>query len=200
MIDHASSFWTKAAAANFFRHRVMLSVVAATGLLLIRAPRAGAQQPGRDLVSDTPPTASYEYYRTSTLVADGIGLAAGIASYELDDRSGAFANLLGFATSLVGPPIIHLLHKNAPAAGKSLLLRLGLPFVAGVLVASRSHCDEGLCKFGTFFAGAKLGFAIAAVIDAGWLAKRERPRRPPPLIPTVGATRGGATLGLAAVW
>lgn len=154
-----------------------------------------------------------ERYHSHTLLADGLGLAALIAGGLSEGQNGRDTDMsdffftAGILTSLFATPIIHMAHGNWENAGKSALLRLTVPGLVGMFAMALDTCSTGAdavvpCQVRSMGPGVMVGIGIVAVIDAIALAKQSRRlERPRPLwSPTIAPTRGGATLGLAALW
>lgn len=128
--------------------------------------------------------------------------------------------VVGAIGALVGAPIVHGLHGNGSAAGKSLLLRVVVPLVVigGSFLAFRAGSDcENNAEDGCFFEfmGALLlgGVSLAVVMVVDWtvLAKRRvepavAPHarrgldRPPTWSPMVRAHEGGLVIVVQTRW
>ncbi|HTR53268.1 MAG TPA: hypothetical protein VMJ10_21380 [Kofleriaceae bacterium] len=135
-----------------------------------------------------------ESYALQTLAMDGASLALIAAG----SKSGALVGI-GIAMYFAGAPAVHIHHDQIGHAGRSLLLRVGLP-VLGAIVghAITANETEGDGDIAGPALGVVCGAAAASLIDAAALARQpiESASR---WTPTIGTTRqGGFTAGIAA--
>ena len=152
---------------------------------------AGQQHP-----TVTPAPSLPRWYGWESLTTDGAALLLAAVAVRSDN-----APLLGLSSLALyglGGPIIHLTRDNGWHALGSLLLRGGLPVVAGAAGAALERCDadddEDLCGVSGAFLGGLAGVVSAMVIDSavlGW----ERPSALAGDAPQLGiASDGKSTL------
>jgi hypothetical protein len=184
------------------------------GLLLAGLPAAAHAQPSTVRPIGPAPGATYtaetDRYYSHTLVADGLGLALFLGGFAAEgdggedtDASGALFGL-GMVGSMFASPIIHLTKGNVPGAGQSLLLRVTLPSLAGWFAVATADCeDEGfldLCELDYLGPGVAAGFAITALLDATFIAKRDIVVERRAWSPQLSVTRERTTVGFATTW
>lgn len=105
--------------------------------------------------------------------------------------------MLGY---LLSGPIVHGAKGEVGRAFGSLALRVAIPMVTSSIAMSMADCDDTqdwFCELDYMGPGLFVGAAAATVIDAIWLAKREREPAGRFVTPYAAPTRGGAALGLS---
>ncbi len=169
--------------------------------IVVAAPPPPPRVEERDL-----PTES-RWYGWQNLLVDGGSVVLGVALRS----PAAFA-----ASYALGGPIVHWAHGHVGKGFASLGLRVGLPFVAGLIgfaIDASSHnchssdfCVDGLAGL---VVGSFLGYVGAVVVDSAALANERVPREPPPppqssgvhLQPYFSLTKtGGGTGGIGGVF
>ncbi len=182
----------------------------------LRAARAGEAD-----VPETAETPQTSWYGWQTLISDGSAIGLFSLAYLVDyagkgatSRQGYAdgANLLfatGFATYLVGAPVIHWVHGNGGKGWGSLGLRAGLPIggaIAGALIGaaacgSSSNSEEFVpCPAAFAGVGVLAGAVAAPILDAAVLAREPVTPAPGPRLQAatfVPSAVGGGTLVLA---
>lgn len=123
------------------------------------------------------------WYGYQTLIADGLATAswtaAIVVSASSDRHTEAPGTLLGigFATYMVGAPVIHFVHRHVAVGFLSMGLRLGLPLAgAGLALVTCSDGGDYAC-LGPAFLGFTAGLTIPIVLDASVFSYDKRPRR-----------------------
>lgn len=146
-------------------------------------------------------------YAIQTLTVDGVGLGLFVGAALTDGPGGrdtGLSNALlagAFPTLLLGSPITHAVHGHYGKATGSLAMRLGLGFIGMVTgFAAYEGCDGIACEADGMAYGMLGGLALASVIDAATLANEKVDVEAAPVSPSVGVTRGGATVGLGGAW
>jgi hypothetical protein len=141
-----------------------------------------------------PKPAKPRWYGWQILVLDGSALAAFTSPYYV----------LAYPAFFLGAPIAHLSHKAGAKAAISEGLRIGVPYVAGLIGARIHHCDVGnpaACAKGVH-PGALVGAFVVSAFDAAVLGRRDVLETPPPskpksafsFQPSARIERGGLTL------
>jgi hypothetical protein len=137
------------------------------------------------------------------LVSDAAAIVALGVGAQLRGGKAAAVTLPGLAAYVVVPPVVHLLHGHRDRALGSLLLRLGLPVLGGMMgmpLGGTCNQDDDSCYARGFFLGFMIGLGGAAAIDQVMAFDRvEPPARAHGLVvaPTLAIGRGGGSLGLA---
>ena len=177
-----------------------------TSILLASA--TAAAQPGTYGPREVPVETETRSYARQTLVVDGLAFSLLIAGAAAEGPNGEDTTAtgvlwaIGGPTALLGSPIVHLIHGRGLAAAGSLGLRYGLAMVgsfAGVAVADQMcGSGEAFCSLGGLGPGLLVGLVAASAIDAALIAREtvEVHRPAPSIAPSIGVTRGGATLSL----
>lgn len=142
------------------------------------------------------PAPPRHWYGWQILTADGSAVGLVLLDHALTGGEPTPALGLGFFIS----PILHALHENPGGAAGSLGLRAVLPFVGGLIGMEASNCGflSGECK--GLDVGVAIGFALAVLIDASWLAWEEDDtpaRQARGLRPALSIRRGGGWFGVA---
>jgi hypothetical protein len=183
---------------------------------------AAAQAPGQTMSWDPevpPPAAAPVRVEPTTVSYRGQIITADVASFGLmlvgplvDDNEPDLSGI-GFAGYFLAAPLVHAAHGRGGAAVKSLGLRIGLPFLGG-LVGYRLGPDDMACvQAGTdgraphggcgdhgsligLLLGAAAGAGTAMYVDAKYLSHYETTR-----VVTwsagIAPTRGGAALSFS---
>ena len=128
------------------------------------------------------------WYGYQTLAADGLSLLVALGGLRADTGVVSTIGMGGFA---LGGPIIHLVHHNYLAAGGSLALRVGAPFLFGFVGSQMENCGPNsgwFCGVAGAVIGGSLGILTASIIDAAVLAHEpeEAYATAPSLLPSVG--------------
>jgi len=136
------------------------------------------------------------WYGWQLLVADGSATGLVLMAAAMTDGDLP----VGLGLLFYASPIVHALHGNPGRAAASLGLRALLPFAGGLIGMEASNCGllGGECK--GLSTGVAVGFATAALIDAGllgWEVDDARDADASPLRPAVQIGRSGAWLGVA---
>jgi hypothetical protein len=142
------------------------------------------------------------WYGWQTFVSDAISTGLFVAAIQISNGNGLLedsappaANLaagLGMAGYVAGAPTIHIVHGRPGAATGSVLLRLGLPVVGGLVGDRLATCpppsgDYGNCGLGEIVVGFLGGIVAASVIDATALSWEDpSPKIEAPPGPTLG--------------
>ena len=142
---------------------------------------------GEGLAEESAPKLERRWYGWQTLLADGLSFAA-VTAGAMDDSPMPMLSFLGAAGYLAAPAAIHGVHGHGGLVASSVLLRIGLPAIGGMLGASMADCsdDEGLislCPLGETVLGAMVGMGAAVVVDAvmAWDTRPPaQPTAPPP--------------------
>lgn len=178
-------------------------VLASFLLALSLAAHARADEP----TAAEPSATQTRWYGWQTLVADGLSIGTLALASSLDSTELA---VLGLATFITAPLIVHMVHSNWLGAGISLTLRLGgtALLVAGFAIAlsnldfggdeenrTSSHDDDE----GTADALVALGLLTiiaAPIVDAlmGIERRAERPERAWSVQPWLSPRDGGGGL------
>ncbi len=166
------------------------------------------------VASTTPTTAPAprmvsHWYGWQTLLVDGAAIAVASAS----GQSAAFG-YTGVGLYAFGGPLIHVIHDRAGIGAADLGVRIGGPFVLGLigmgveLAATKPNsCGGDLCFRGLagFAVGFFIGYVTAVVLDAAVFAREKIPadevassRRRPlvQLVPMLSLTPTGASAGI----
>jgi hypothetical protein len=109
---------------------------------------------------------------------------------------------------LLGSPLIHLFHDEPENAGLSIVLRLGVPLLAGGLMCGGDNDDfaEVMLSIVFCYVGVMVGMGVAVLIDDLVLAWETRPpghvAEPSTwwAAPAFDPERGSAGLQFGAVW
>lgn len=96
-----------------------------------------------------------------------IGLTVAGGQTQTDPLTG-----IGIGIGIAGAPLVHLINGNYGGAAGSLALRITLPFASALLGEKLAPSDEGQLKTGQVL-GFAAGLAVASVIDASTLAKKQ---------------------------
>jgi hypothetical protein len=173
----------------------LLSLLALGSTALAQSPAAARP------VSDAPRTQTYRGWIAGTSAAAlGLYVLGGLSEGE----NGRDTELSGplFAAGMGGfvlsGPIVHAAHGNWVRAGGSLALRIGLPTLGMMAGFASAECsdDEIVCGGDRIGPGWIIGAAVAAILDASFLAKKTERRKSPRVLPYASAKRGGGALGL----
>ena len=172
----------------------------ATRLPLVPTPPPLGTQPEA-------PETTRVFYGWQNFGVDAAAIALFFVTIDSEDNTPAALLSYGsVALMFFGSPIVHTLHGNSRRAGTSLALRVGVPLVLGGLtyaVRPKEDCTgnhEGdWCGAAEIIIPAYVGIAglgVAMLVDDFGLAYDEKPTAPR-WTPTVQASRGGMTFGLA---
>ncbi len=113
---------------------------------------------------------------------------------------------------IAGGPVVHGTHHNGGKAVASLGLRVGLPFLGGLVgvhagSSSRNGCSGEMCGLGGAVAGGALGVGVgmiaASAIDISLLAYESKPESVGPrvaLLPAIDPNKRSASLTLQGNW
>jgi hypothetical protein len=155
--------------------------------------------------SDAPATTRV-FYGWQNLGVDAASIALLAVSMDTDDDgAGKVGASLALGGYLFGSPIVHAMHGNTGRALGSFALRLGVPIALGALtwaVEDHPSCEgteDVLCGLGAAVMPVYMGILGAGavmLIDDFGMAHAEQPAAPV-WTPTVQASRGGMTFGLA---
>jgi hypothetical protein len=160
-----------------------------------------------ELVPDAAPAPARVYYGWQNLGMDAAAIGIFVATLDADSDAGNAFALGSLGLYALGSPMIHLLHGQNRAAGTSLLLRVGLPLALGGLtyaVMDKEDCSNSahlFCGLGEVvipvYVG-MLGMGAAMLTDDFGLAYEKV--ETPTWGPTMRATNGGMTFGVAGVF
>jgi hypothetical protein len=136
-----------------------------------------------------------QWYGWQTLAADAGALGAGLMTKGATGNSTAAVLVFGSGYAF-GAPVVHLVHGSPLKAGASFALRLALPTFGGLVGSSLESCDFK-CTGGVYMvSGVLIGYVAAVTLDSVVIA-RERVPTTARVVPTMGATRHGAWVGVA---
>jgi hypothetical protein len=143
-----------------------------------------------------------------TLGADAVSVGVMAVGAALEGEGGRDTPAsTGFITAGLigasfGAPVIHAIHGNWRGAGLSLLVRAAIPSITISVAMATAECDDLLCELDSMVPGYLVGLGIASVVDAGLLARQERPPpvRSPAWSPVVSLRPGGGQFGIAATF
>lgn len=196
-----------------------MRIAVAAAVLLVTTSIAAAQAPGETMSWDpdpVPPSAATERvtvsYRGQVIAADVASLGLAVLSPALAPDAPSLS-ALGVTGFFVAAPLVHLAHGRGSAAAKSLALRVGLPFVGGLVgyrigpndlscvesVGEDGSVPHGGCGDHGSLLGLLLGVAAGGVtamyVDARYLSSYETTR---PATWTAGLrpTHGGMSLSV----
>lgn len=158
-------------------------------------------------------TRTPDSYTTQIAAADALALVLLLAGGRAEGQDGEDTETSELFTTagIVGAfaisPLVHLAHGHGRRAGASFALRATLSF-GGMLAsihANRGSCEALFCEFedmGEWFVG---GLVVASIADLllfshGDLLATRRLRPAPTWTPTLGATPGGAQVGVVGSW
>ncbi len=96
----------------------------------------------------------------------------------------------------VGPASVHGAHGNFGAALGGAALRASLLTVGAYVGASAADCDTDFCSLGEAVVGGAVGYAVAAIVDARFLAQTNRVVRRPWVAPSVSPSAAGVQAGI----
>jgi len=145
-------------------------------------------------------------YGSHTFLVDASFIGLGIAAGSIANADITAARILGgiaAAGYLLGPPIVHLLHRQGGAAGGSFALRLGAPLGGALLGgAVGAKAGSGYAGYVGIFVGAALGIVTAAIVDAAVLAEEEVESAPavPSAFVLPAPARNGTGAAFALSW
>lgn len=180
-------------AATVLTYAIFTTSTAAAEAPPPRAPTAEA--------APAPPTITTRY--GAQII---VGEFAGVSAAGLGAAVGGEAGLwLGAGAWMLTGPAIHLAHGNAGRAVVSVALRQGLLWT-GALIGAQVPCahpsEHNECHIRGAFGGALIGYGAAVIIDALFVARSTHaaPTRAPRWSPTLAASPGGASVGVAGVF
>jgi hypothetical protein len=148
---------------------------------------------------------STDSYRAQTLLADVAVVGVFLLASKNDSGNAAWLGVAGYA---LAAPIIHIAHHHGSRAAASLLLRVGLPILGGVIgnklaQPSSSDCydsyecdDNADGQIAATAFGVLIGGVTASIIDTAYLARGEDAPTPSRFAPAISARPGGMTLGV----
>jgi len=119
------------------------------------------------------------WYGWQTLTLDAIALASVPVVYAagVRDKQSLLAVYVPAAVLFdLGAPTVHWLQRGPGIALASFGLRVGIPLVTLLTAPPFGHCVHGdddaqqKCRSRAMGIGAAVGFAIAPMVDAAWLA------------------------------
>jgi hypothetical protein len=159
-----------------------------------------------DVHPSEPPTETRWYGWQNGLVdAATIGLM--VEGVNTNSGGAGWIGLVGWA---IGSPIVHIAHERGGAAIASLGMRVGFPFLGGVIGSascSNGHQEDGWGCFGAVAGGVLFGGVIAMIVDDAALAHETVKKEPEPWVtPTASIVRAPdgksatPTFGLAGVF
>lgn len=139
-------------------------------------------------------------YRTTTIVADAIGvgaMAVGLIGLQRGYNENVSGGLLvaGLTIAAYVTPIIHLAHGKRSRTGGSLLVR-SIASTTGSVVGLAAGCPGGrgwFCGLEGMLWGVAGGLAVGSVIDAVYFHDESSPRT---WTPTVMTSGGNARVGI----
>ena len=174
-------------------------------LVLAVSATAAAEPPGGAPPALEEAMPSYRLQLAGTDAAAALTLLVGEKTTDSNGQRDQTLIALGIATFALGSPIVHLVHGHGKRALASFLLRGVAPLVTAEIgaqlktcfVTSSADCDISSASDSHRIAGLVLGVASAMAIDYTFFGAAERPRPEPSWAPSVGATRGGVSLGIA---
>jgi hypothetical protein len=147
-------------------------------------------------------------YRSITMTADALSIAACLGGFASEDKNGMDSNLTGslYVTCILGAgfatPIIHGIRGHGMRAIGSYLIRSGSATVGMVVGIATADCarDDWFCGFDRIIPGMVGGLVVASVIDAAFLTDETevRPVGGVAWTPVVAPARGGGTIGVSA--
>lgn len=169
------------------------AVIAAAVLAasVVQAPAARGQPGAIPVGPAPPPSVETRWYGWQILAIDvvsGVALAAG---------DGSAPQGVGVGGLVLGGPVVHLIHGHGGRAAGSLALRLGAPFVGGLLLSSTCGAEEYDDGFGCLdevAVGVLIGASIAVAFDL--LQARDEVEVAPAIVPAVTVSERGAQLGV----
>lgn len=141
-------------------------------------------------------TTEVERYGGEVLLADVAGLSLMFLGGANDSEGLMQA---GLVVAWLAPPAVHLGHSNGGGAVLSLLIRPALVTAGAAAGAAAAQCGddpEFLCGLGEVAIGALVGYGVAAVVDAGVLARVTHRRGKAAVAPQVAVADGGVRVGL----
>lgn len=175
--------------------------------LAVAAP-ALAQPSLAPLAEPAQPETVTTSYRTSTLVADGLSIAAIAASFASEGPNGRDRAVTGplLVAGVIGgawlTPIIHGVRGHGGRAVGSWLLRegaMGLGMIIGVSTANCMGSGDLFCGLDRLGPGLLGGLVVASVLDAAFLTDETHERAPAATwSPVIAPRQGGGTVGVAA--
>lgn len=181
----------------------LIVVIASILIVIPLAAHANPQTSQAALIrpgSSQPQQPRQERYYLQVLAADFAAVAANFGSLATDNHE---LGNVGLMTAFFGAPLIHLINGQARNAGKSLGLRLTLPFILGAAAIPIANCGGDvldLCAQNSFGRGVILGYVAAVILDATFIARKRRYEKSNSWAPQVSVTHRGASVGLSSAW
>jgi len=174
----------------------------------VSQPRLGVLPPS--LTEPIRPTVEVTTsYRSITMTADALSLAAVLGGFASEGKNGEDSDLTGplYMVGMLGgmfaTPIIHGIRGHGARAIGSFLLRDGAAGVGAMIGVATASCtpQEWFCGLDRIGPGMLAGLAVASAIDAAFLTD-ETEQRPVGVAwtPILAPARGGGTLGIAATF
>jgi hypothetical protein len=183
----------------------ILVVLALARVAAAEPPGLTVAPPGLAPVVELPAPPPLEpSYRGQTAIVDGVALGLFFIAISTNDEPVGYLSLGAYVG---GAPLVHLAHHRPGHAAGSLALRVGLPFVGGLLgekLGEQTQCsgiNDGTCASGGRYERMGLGIIggmiAAMVIDTAVLAKGDEAPAPASWSPAIAARRDGITLGFS---
>jgi hypothetical protein len=178
-----------------------------------RAPVAAAPTPALASVTlDAAPATATEWYGWQPLLIDLSSIALVAAGVARGGTTSEATSIAGASLFTLGAPIVHLAHGHSGRAAGSVALRTLVPagglatgLLLGAALSSPGTAQDPLSKVDNMFGGALLGGGagvLAAMIVDDVVLSRDRAQRDaapdlrPRFEPRIGASPGGATVGV----
>lgn len=174
--------------------RLVLAAFALVAATSIAQAQPSLQAPQRADVGEAP-VEVVDRYGGEILLAD----LAGLSVMGLGVASGSDGVVVaGMLVSGLAPAAVHVAHDHPGGAVVSLMLRPALVTAGAMAGAAMATCTEGefLCGLGEAALGAVVGYGVAAVVDAGVVARVTHRSRQRVIAPQVAVTRDGVRVGL----
>jgi hypothetical protein len=159
------------------------------------------------------PTPERIWYGAELLVFDAGTFVLTGAAAAVDTQAPVAWVLGGLITYIASGPVIHLLNGNASGAGLSVLMRVGIPFLAGAAGYALAPCSPPSSydapseetaawnctwtRVGAAGLGGILGILTASALDAGFLAWKSGDTAPSPDAATLHALAWLPSAGIA---